>query len=286
MQVSLWPSPTLPFHEVLALARHAEATGWDGLWYADHFMPNAEDTSAPWPEAWMTLAGVGAQVPRIRLGTLVTGNTYRHPAVLAKMAATLDHMTEGRVVLGLGSGWQENEHRQYGIPFYTVKERLQRLEEACAVIKALFSESKAGFEGRLPRSFNLRASCGVGCWDSRAARWATARSTRAASRPHARRMASVPASGEHSDRTVSCQASCNAAGSSGSGSRYAGRRGARSRTVWRFSPGRGRLGGRLIESCLWRCVSGAARALRRAFRRSRFSRFMRLQRSHMTVSAL
>ena len=133
MQVSLWPSPTLPFHEVLALARHAEATGWDGLWYADHFMPNAEDTSAPWPEAWMTLAGVGAQVPRIRLGTLVTGNTYRHPAVLAKMAATLDHMTEGRVVLGLGSGWQENEHHQYGIPFYTVKERLQRLDEACAV---------------------------------------------------------------------------------------------------------------------------------------------------------
>ncbi len=148
MQVSLWPSPTLPFHEVLSLARHAEATGWDGLWYADHFMPNAEDTSAPWPEAWMTLAGVGAQVPRIRLGTLVTGNTYRHPAVLAKMAATLDHMTEGRVVLGLGSGWQENEHHQYGIPFYTVKERLQRLDEACAVIKALFTESSANFEGR------------------------------------------------------------------------------------------------------------------------------------------
>ena len=96
----------------------------------------------------MTLAGVGALVPRLRLGTLVTGNTYRHPAVLAKMAATLDHMTGGRVVLGLGSGWQENEHRQYGIPFHTVKERLQRLEEACAVIKALFGGSKANFEGR------------------------------------------------------------------------------------------------------------------------------------------
>ena len=148
MQVSLWPNPMLPFREVVDLARHAESTGWDGLWYADHFMPNTPDTSTPWPEAWMTLAGVGALVPRLRLGTLVTGNTYRHPAVLAKMAATLDHMTGGRVVLGLGSGWQENEHRQYGIPFYTVKERLQRLEEACAVIKALFSESKAGFEGR------------------------------------------------------------------------------------------------------------------------------------------
>ena len=148
MHLSLWPSPTLSFTEVLDLARHAEATGWDGLWYADHFMPNAPDTSAPWPEAWTTLTGVGALVPRLRLGTLVTGNTYRHPAVLAKMAATLDHMTGGRVVLGLGSGWQENEHQQYGIPFYTVRERLERLDEACAVIKALFTESKANFEGR------------------------------------------------------------------------------------------------------------------------------------------
>ena len=178
MQVSLWPSPTLPFHEVLSLARHAEATGWDGLWYADHFMPNAEDTSAPWPEAWMTLAGVGAQVPRLRLGTLVTGNTYRHPAVLAKMAATLDHMTEGRVVLGLGSGWQENEHHQYGIPFYTVKERLQRLDEACAVIKALFSESRVQrqlrgsllpTQGRLPRTQAGAAAAAPADWRRRRA---------------------------------------------------------------------------------------------------------------------
>ncbi|MYE80952.1 MAG: TIGR03560 family F420-dependent LLM class oxidoreductase [Gammaproteobacteria bacterium] len=148
MQLSLWPSPTLSFSEVVDLAKHAEATGWDGLWYADHFMPNAPDTSAPWPEAWMTLAGVGATVPRLRLGTLVTGNTYRHPAVLAKMAATLDHMSGGRAILGLGSGWQENEHRQYGIPFHTVRGRLERLDEACAVIKALFSETKANFDGR------------------------------------------------------------------------------------------------------------------------------------------
>ena len=147
MQFTLWPSPTQSFTDVLDLARHAEATGWDGLWYADHFMPNAPDTSAPWPEAWTTLAAVGALVPRLRLGTLVTGNTYRHPAVLAKMAATLDHITDGRVVLGLGSGWQENEHRQYGIPFYTVRERLERLDEACAVIKALFTETKGNFDG-------------------------------------------------------------------------------------------------------------------------------------------
>lgn len=148
MRFSFWPTPSQAFGDVLRLAEHVERTGWDGVWYADHFMPNAADTSTPWPEAWITLAALGARVPRVRIGTLVAGNTYRHPAVLAKMAATLDHITEGRVVLGLGSGWQENEHRQYGIPFYTVAERLQRLDEACQVIKKLFTEREASFDGR------------------------------------------------------------------------------------------------------------------------------------------
>jgi len=148
MRFSFWPTPSQSFEDVLSLARHVERTGWDGIWYADHFMPNAADTSAPWPEAWVTLSALGALVPRLRIGTLVAGNTYRHPAVLAKMAATLDHITGGRVVLGLGSGWQENEHRQYGIPFYTVAERLARLDEACTVIRALFREPKSSFAGR------------------------------------------------------------------------------------------------------------------------------------------
>jgi len=147
MRFSFWPAPSQAFEDVLELTQHVERTGWDGIWYADHFMPNAEDTSAPWPEAWITLAALGAQVPRLRLGTLVTGNTYRHPAVLAKMAATLDHITGGRMVLGLGSGWQENEHAQYGIPFYTVPERLKRLDEACQVLRLLFSEQKSSFSG-------------------------------------------------------------------------------------------------------------------------------------------
>lgn len=148
MRFSFWPNPSQPFGDVIALARHVEQTGWDGVWYADHFMPNAPDTSAPWPEAWVTLAAIGAMVPRIRIGTLVAGNTYRHPAVLAKMAATLDHITGGRVVLGLGAGWQENEHRQYGIGFYTMPERLARLDEACQVIKRLYNEQQANFAGK------------------------------------------------------------------------------------------------------------------------------------------
>ena len=147
MRFSFWPQPTQSFDTMKSLAEHVEKTGWDGLWLADHFMPNAEDTTAPWPEAWTTLSALAAVIPRIRIGTLVSGNTYRHPAILAKMAATVDHISGGRVVLGLGSGWQENEHEKYGIPFYTVNSRLRRLDEACQVINRLFLEESVDFEG-------------------------------------------------------------------------------------------------------------------------------------------
>ena len=147
MQFSFWPAPNQSFEDVLALARHVERSGWDGIWYADHFMPNAEDTHVPWPEAWTTLSALGALVPRLRIGPLVIGNTYRHPAVLAKMAVTLDHITNGRVTLGLGSGWQENEHRQYGIAFNSIGERLSRLDEACQVIRSLFEKPTTQFRG-------------------------------------------------------------------------------------------------------------------------------------------
>jgi F420-dependent oxidoreductase-like protein len=148
MRFSVWPSPTQSFADVLEVARHAESTGWDGLFYADHFMPDGDATRVAWPEAWTTLAALAALVPRIRIGPLVTGNTYRHPAVLAKMAATVDHISGGRLVLGLGAGWQENEHRQYGIPYYTVKERLERLAEACELIKALFTNETTTYRGK------------------------------------------------------------------------------------------------------------------------------------------
>jgi F420-dependent oxidoreductase-like protein len=148
MRFSVWPAPTQSFADVLEIARHAESTGWDGLFYADHFMPDGDATRVAWPEAWTTLAALAATVPRIRIGPLVTGNTYRHPAVLAKMAATVDHISGGRLVLGLGAGWQENEHRQYGIPFYTVKERLERLGEAAELIKALFANETTSYRGK------------------------------------------------------------------------------------------------------------------------------------------
>lgn len=151
MRFSFWPIARQSWQDVLTLARHVERTGWDGIWYADHFMPNTPDASDPCNEVWTTIAGLAACVPRLRIGPLVAGNTYRHPAVVAKMAATIDHMSGGRLVLGLGAGWQENEHRAYGMEFYTVGERLRRLEEACQLIKALFSEPRANFQGRYYR---------------------------------------------------------------------------------------------------------------------------------------
>lgn len=148
MRFSFWPGPQNSFSDTLALAQHAESTGWDGLWYADHFMPNAEDTSGPTSECFTTLAALAVAVPRIRLGSLVAGNTYRHPTVLAKMAANIDQVSGGRMVLGLGSGWQENEHLAYGISFHTVGGRLRRLAEACRIITSLFENEKTTFEGR------------------------------------------------------------------------------------------------------------------------------------------
>lgn len=148
MKFGFWPGPNNSWADTLALAKHAESTGWYGVWYADHFMPNAEDTSGPTSECWTTLAGLAAAVPRVRIGALVTGNTYRHPAVLAKMSANVDNISGGRCVLGLGAGWQENEHRAYGIDFSTLGGRMNRFEEACQVITGLFQNEKTNFAGR------------------------------------------------------------------------------------------------------------------------------------------
>jgi len=148
MRFSVWPGPNNSWEETLAVARHAEATGWDGVWYADHFMPNQEDVSGPTNECWTTLAALAALVPRMRLGSLVAGNMYRHPAVLAKMAAGIDIISGGRLVLGLGAGWQENEHRKYGIEFSTVGGRLSRLEEACQVVTGLLRDERTTFRGK------------------------------------------------------------------------------------------------------------------------------------------
>ncbi len=148
MRFSVWPTTRQPWEDLFDVARHVEATGWDGIWVADHFMPAVPPLEIPVQECWTTLGGLATAVPRVRLGSLVVGNTYRHPAVVANMAATVDHMSGGRMVLGLGAGWQLNEHEVYGIPLPPVGERLARLEEACAVIKGLLGQARTTFAGR------------------------------------------------------------------------------------------------------------------------------------------
>jgi F420-dependent oxidoreductase-like protein len=150
VRISIWPGAYQPYESVLAAATHAERTGWDGVWFADHFMANAGGAfppESPTLEAGTMVAALAASVPRVRIGTLVLGNTYRHPAVVANMAATVDRISGGRFTLGLGAGWQVNEHEQYGITLPSVRERVDRFAEAVQVIRSLLREPTTSFEG-------------------------------------------------------------------------------------------------------------------------------------------
>src|SRR6185503_10433624 len=132
---------------VLDFWKHLEATDWDIACVTDHFMTNTRDREGDAMESWSTLSALAALLPRIRVGTIVLGNTYRNPAVVAKMAAQVDIISGGRLVFGLGAAWQRNEHEAYGIPFYTVRERLERLDEACEVIRSLWTQHRSNFNG-------------------------------------------------------------------------------------------------------------------------------------------
>jgi F420-dependent oxidoreductase-like protein len=150
MRLSIWPGAGQPYGAVLEAARHAEQTGWDGVYIADHFMPNAgtgRAADAPTLECGSLVAALGAVVPRVQIGTLVYGNTYRHPAVLANMAATVDRITDGRFTLGVGAGWQINEHEQYGIELPPVRQRLDRFVEALQVLHGLLREPTTTLDG-------------------------------------------------------------------------------------------------------------------------------------------
>jgi len=147
MRFGFWTNNTDAWADIRTACIHAGETGWDGIWIADHFMPFMGDDGGPTHEAWTILGALADAVPRVRLGTLVSGNTYRYPAVLAKMAATLDNISGGRAVLGIGAGWQENEHVAYGMEYSTVKGRLDRLEEAAEMITLLLHNDRSDFAG-------------------------------------------------------------------------------------------------------------------------------------------
>ena len=134
--------------EVVERVRFAEDAGFDGAWVFDHFTPLYGASTGPCLEAYTLLAGLAARTTRIRLGSLVTGITYRHPSMLATEAVTVDHVSGGRLELAVGAAWLGDEHAQLGIPFPPTAERADRLEEAIAVLRELMTTDGATFEGR------------------------------------------------------------------------------------------------------------------------------------------
>jgi F420-dependent oxidoreductase-like protein len=145
--VSLWPQGAT-WDQVRDASLAVDRLGYESLWSYDHFVALDSDRTVPVLDGWTVLAALGALTSRARLGILVTGVTHRHPAILAKMAATLDHVSGGRAILGLGAAWNEQEHWAYGIPFGPVGERLTLLDEACTVIRSLFEDEVTNFEGK------------------------------------------------------------------------------------------------------------------------------------------
>jgi alkanesulfonate monooxygenase SsuD/methylene tetrahydromethanopterin reductase-like flavin-dependent oxidoreductase (luciferase family) len=157
MQFSFWPSNDRPWDETLELAQWAEQSGLLSFWYADHFMsqPDADNGpergTDPALECWTVLTALGALVPRVRLVSMVSPVTIHHPVVLAKRVATLDLIAPGRVVLGLGAGWQVNEHEAYGIDLPAPAARVDRFEEAIGVIHSLLSTDRSNVDGQYYR---------------------------------------------------------------------------------------------------------------------------------------
>ncbi|MDQ5852917.1 MAG: TIGR03560 family F420-dependent LLM class oxidoreductase [Chloroflexota bacterium] len=143
-------APLLATHDALLdVWQEAEALPiFEHAWVNDHFMPLGDNPAGPCLEGWTLLAALAAQTRRLRVGVMVTGNTYRHPAVLAKMAATVDVIARGRLNFGIGTGWSEKEHRAYGIPLPPPGERVRRLGEACEMIRRLWTEPVVSFAGR------------------------------------------------------------------------------------------------------------------------------------------
>jgi F420-dependent oxidoreductase-like protein len=151
------PSFTFPdtppdriFDRVVEQARAAEAAGFDLVTVMDHLyqIQGVGREDEPMLEGWSTLNALAGQTSRVRLGTLVSGVTYRNPAMLAKLATTLDVISGGRAILGLGAAWNESEHIGYGYDFPRVGERMDRLDEALTIVRAMFTEERPSFAGR------------------------------------------------------------------------------------------------------------------------------------------
>src|ERR1700736_1313316 len=147
------------FDHTVELARSAESAGFELLTVMDHFyqITPIGPEEEPMLEAYTTLGALARETTRVRLATLVTGVTYRNPALVAKMVTTLDVISKGRMICGIGAAWNESEHLGYGFPFPPIRERMDRLDEALSIIKLMFTQERPSFEGkhyRIERALN------------------------------------------------------------------------------------------------------------------------------------
>src|SRR3982074_667485 len=138
------------FDRIADSVKAAEKAGFDMVTVMDHFyqIRGVGPETDPMLEAYSTLAALATLTSRVKLGTLVTGVTYRNPALLAKTVTTLDIISKGRAIMGIGAAWNESEHIGYGIEFPGIKERMERLDEALTIIKKMFTEERPSFEGK------------------------------------------------------------------------------------------------------------------------------------------
>jgi F420-dependent oxidoreductase-like protein len=141
------------FDRVADIAVTAEQSGFDSVWVMDHFyqIPFVGQRTEPMLESYTLLAGLAARTSSADLGTMVTGVTYRNPALLAKIVTTLDVVSSGRAILGIGAAWNEDEHRGYAFDFPPVRERMDRLEEAIQICRGMFTQESPSFRGRYYR---------------------------------------------------------------------------------------------------------------------------------------
>lgn len=140
-------APVFDYDVLERFWRDADELGFHGVWNYDHFYGLA-DVSQPTLEGWTTLGAMAKVVERARIGCMVTGVTYRHPALLANMAVSVDHVSGGRLEFGIGGAWHEPEHTAYGFDFPSAGVRIDMLDEACEIVRRLWSEEKVDFSGR------------------------------------------------------------------------------------------------------------------------------------------
>ena len=145
--IQLEPMWGFSYQEFVDIARSAERAGFDSLWVSDHLFLDEDSVNRSCFEAWTILTAIATATERLRLGTLVTCNSYRLPAMLARIAASFDRISAGRLELGIGAGWKKLEYEAYGIPFPPLAVRVKQLEEAVRLIRRLWSEDRVSFDG-------------------------------------------------------------------------------------------------------------------------------------------